>query len=152
MARKYFNWDPLALIVTRTTEGEDAQGDPIEVDTAYPYGFLGRADLYGLNTEGENEGELGENAIGPIVGVRKWDVESDGPFVPYMIEQLTATGIAQNYRISGGGKSALILVADDVSSAALSGPSGIIGKEAQIGATTITIASASSVQKASISV
>lgn len=152
MARKYFDWDNLALIVTRTTEGEDGEGQPVEVDTAYPYGFLGRADLYGLNTEGEGEGELGENAIGPIVGVRKWDVENDGPFVPYMIEQLTANGIAQNYRISGGGKSGLILVADDVSAAALQGSSGLIGKEAQIGATTITIASVSAVQKATVTV
>lgn len=147
MAKRYFDWDPLALIVTRTI---DVEGTPTEVE--YSYGFLGRANLYGLLRVGELEGGLGANAIGPVVGVRQWNTDEDGPFVPYMIEQLTAVGLAQNYRISGEGKSALILVADDISSAALSASTGVVGKQANIGGTVITIASINQVQKASISV
>lgn len=147
MARRYFDWDQLALIVTRTV-GEGAEAEELE----YSYGFLGRANLYGLLRVGELDGGLGEQAIGPVVGVRQWDNDNDGPFVPYMIEQLTATGLAQNYRISGEGKSALILVADDISSAALSASDGVLGKQARIGNTVIQIESVSQVQKASISV
>lgn len=147
MGRKYFDWDQLALIVTRTI---DVDGTDTEVE--YSYGFLGRANLYGLLRVGELEGGLGADAIAPVVGVRQWDTDDDGPFVPYAIEQLTASGLAQNYRISGGGKSALILVADDISSAALSASTGVIGKKATIGATVVDIESVSAVQKATISV
>ena len=120
MARQYFNWDNLVLTLT---VGEDT----------FQYPFLGRWSIY-------------EN-LSTVVGVAQHDLATDGPFVPYELEQLTgAAGVAQKYRISGGGKSTVILVAVDKISDSLAA-SGVVGKQVQIGNSTVTIDSIAQIQK-----